>query len=639
MFVLLHTAVIGICQAQKGITDSTVVLKPVNITAGRLEDFGIGNRIEKIDSLTLRSLPGSSAANLFLSHSEVYIKTYGCGALGTVSIRGTSAAHTAVLWNGFNLQSPMNGTMDLALLPVNFTDDIRIQYGGSGALFGSGAVGGTILLNNQPAFGSGINTSLTFDAGSFMNLGGQAALEIGTARTYTSVRAFYHQGINDFPFINPTLPGSPEAHQTHAALKQYGMMAGEHLLIGKKQKLSINLWQLNSTREIPPLMTQPVSRAKQDDQSLRGSAEWQYAAENVIWFLRTAVISEIQHYTDSFPTIDSHNDFLNSITEFESRIKLGKRQLLNTGVNNSFEQVKSDNYTDTTSRDRVSLFANYRYKTLDRRWAASFSLREEYSGVGFLPIVPSTGAECRLWKGAMLKAAASRIYRLPTLNDLFWYRSGNPDLRPENGWSEEAGLSQELSCKNLSTSISLTVYNSNITDWIIWLPSDTMASIWIPKNIMEVWGRGGEFRLSAEYSIRKWKLSLNGGYNLSRSTNRKAKTGNDASIGKQLIYTPLHTASLNLSAGFLGFILSYNHHVTGSRYTSSDNSSSLPAFHTGNMSLAKNIRLHSFSVNLSFAVENLWNQKYQAVAWMPMPGRVYKGSISFAFHKPFKNKK
>ena len=95
------------------------------------------------------------------NESPIFIKSYGLGSLATTSFRGGSASHTAILWNGFNLGSPMNGQLDLSLVPVSLANNVSIQYGGAGALWGSGAVGGAILLNSEPEFDQG----LTVDAG------------------------------------------------------------------------------------------------------------------------------------------------------------------------------------------------------------------------------------------------------------------------------------------------------------------------------------------------------------------------------------------------------------------------------------------------------------------------------------------
>jgi len=75
------------------------------------------------------------------------------GSIATSAIRGASAGHTVVVWNGLALQSPMLGLLDLSMLPSGLVDEVSIQYGGQSTLWGSGAIGGVIHLNNQAKFG------------------------------------------------------------------------------------------------------------------------------------------------------------------------------------------------------------------------------------------------------------------------------------------------------------------------------------------------------------------------------------------------------------------------------------------------------------------------------------------------------
>src|SRR5665213_1406037 len=122
--------------------DSIKQLPVVEVSSSRLNTFASGNKSETFDSTLLNHYSTGNLADLLANESQVFIKSYGLGSLAMSSFRGAGAEQTAVLWNGFNLQSPMNGLLDLSLVPINFMDEVRLQYGGAGALWGSGAVGG-----------------------------------------------------------------------------------------------------------------------------------------------------------------------------------------------------------------------------------------------------------------------------------------------------------------------------------------------------------------------------------------------------------------------------------------------------------------------------------------------------------------
>ena len=163
IFWLLIGAHPAFAQSQEG----AQYLDTVQIAGSRLHLLTPGHKRISIDSLTLQEAKGQNLADLLSRQSDVFIKSYGLGSLATTSLRGGGASHTAVIWNGFSLQSPMNGQLDLSLLPVFFFDEVEVQYGGSAALYGSGAVGGAIHLDNQIDFEKGLRIGGHGKLGSF----------------------------------------------------------------------------------------------------------------------------------------------------------------------------------------------------------------------------------------------------------------------------------------------------------------------------------------------------------------------------------------------------------------------------------------------------------------------------------------
>lgn len=72
----------------------------------------------------------------------------------------------------------------------------------------------------------------------------------------------------------------------------------------------------------------------------------------------------------------------------------------------------------------------------------------------------------------MVKASVSRNYRFPTLNDLYFLPGGNPDLKNEQGFSYDAGISFDVGKEKVyKLSGGMNWFDSYIEDWIIWLPT------------------------------------------------------------------------------------------------------------------------------------------------------------------------
>ena len=113
-------------------------LSQTEVVAERNTAAMAGAKGLRIDSSIVRAYEQSTLADLLTQQSSIFIKGYGLGNLATSSFRGAGAAHTMVVWNGFNLQSPTSGQLDLSLIPVAFLDEVAIQYGGDGIRYGGG---------------------------------------------------------------------------------------------------------------------------------------------------------------------------------------------------------------------------------------------------------------------------------------------------------------------------------------------------------------------------------------------------------------------------------------------------------------------------------------------------------------------
>ena len=115
--------------ASKAQNDTTIHLNEVVISSSKLP-FSSGLKEYPIDSSLIANYQNLSLADLLNECSALNLKNYGSGELSTLSLRGGSSYHTAVLWNGFSLANPLHGLTDLTLENNFFFDDITLQYGG-----------------------------------------------------------------------------------------------------------------------------------------------------------------------------------------------------------------------------------------------------------------------------------------------------------------------------------------------------------------------------------------------------------------------------------------------------------------------------------------------------------------------------
>ncbi len=619
--------------AQHSGNDSTIHLKEVAIISNRLENFSAGTKIQQIDSTALTRYKTGNLATLLENESPLFIKSYGQGSLATSTLRGGSATHTAVLWNGFNIGSTMNGLTDLSLIPNQFMNDVLIQYGGTSALWGSGAVGGTVHLNNHAEFNKGLSIMAGAAFGSFSDFRQNARVEISKPRWVTSLNISHTTAENDFEFYNTQEAGHPKQKQSNAELKQHDLLFENYFRINDRQKANLRFWYQFSDRNIPPTMLQTSGQANQADENYRLSAEWQRTGEKVLWMARAAWFDENINYTGQSNEEPAVSRSQTVITEAESRIILHENQVINIGLNNTFAQAVSTSYPDKPRQNKTALFASYRINTGNRKLLATVSGRQEITGNELSPFTFSAGADYVIRKWLTVKGNVARIYRTPTFNDLFWVPGGNPDLLPESGYSEELGLLIKLNSKDkkLDFRFEPTVFNRNMDNWILWLPG---PGYWSPRNMMEVWSRGLETQSALGIKINKAMIRIGVITNYVVSTNEKAKSETDASVGKQLVYVPMYSGHGKISAEYKGMNITFNQNYTGYRYTSNDNTEFIIPYWISNIYASYKVSLEKFTGSFFAQVNNLFNEQYQVILNRAMPLRNYLIGITIQFYQP-----
>jgi vitamin B12 transporter len=605
----------------------TLALQPVTVTATRFTQFNTGTKTASPDSVAASAFKTQSLADLLASQSQVFIKSYGQG-IATASFRGSSAEQTAVLWKGFNIQNPMFGQVDFSLVQGDVADHIDIQYGGNGALFGSGAVGGTIQLSSKANYNSKWHGSAGVQVGSFGHLRTQAALSYGGTKWFSTLKVFRLQVQNDFTYTNTFLAGSPEVKLANAAAKQWGLVNEHYIKLNAHQELNVNIWYQKADREVPPGMSVPVAEATQMDEQIRTTAEWKWNRQRVRWAARTAYFDERIDYSNPVSSLLSGNSRSQSvISEAESDIQLHTKHRLNIGVNNTYTHAFADGYAGAFNRNRTAVFVSYKTDQFIRNVTTGLSVRQEWVEDASIPFIPALGMEWKATKWLNISGNVSRSYRLPTFNELYW-KSVTTKVQPETGWGEELNIKTQIAAGRFDVSATAGVFNRHIQNWIVWLPS---TIDWAPQNIKEVWSRGAEFDGKVRYRFNKVTLSYHLMVNYVLSTNKASTIPNDQSLDKQLLYVPRITQQHQLMAAFRTWHIGLLQNYVGLRYTTTDNSTWLNDYSLTSFIAGKQINIRKKALVLSIQFNNLLNSTYQAIADRPMPGRNFLLNTTFKF--------
>ncbi len=612
--------------------DTLIYLDPVEILESRYETFSIGSNTRVLDSTDIIAHKGYDLSSLLNARSSIFVKGYGPGMLASPSLRGGSASQTALLWNGFNIQSPMHGQNDLSLFPLIFTDRVEVQHGNTGAVYGSGAVGSAISLSNQMEFNGKVFAETQLLANNIENYVQTFHIRAAGKRLAGTLRLFNQNAGNRFNYKNPNIPGSDVLERKHSEIGQKGFM-NELYYRGNNNHAVVRLWYQDNERNIPPSLMQEHTGAFQHDQSLRITGNWNKLFENSLLVINAAYFDETILFTDSLG-IESYSNSNTWIQEIEYRILRFNNHTISAGINNYFVEAKSHHYVDRLQINRYSVFSSWKWQDENIGLGLFGSIRQEWQDDMDIPIIPSLGLSYQVFNDFAIKANAGKNFRIPSLNDLYWYPGGNSDLLPERGWNQDVTFKYRKNSKHKKgigfSEAAVTGFHRLIDNWIIWLPK---GGLWTPQNVMKVRSTGLEatsaIKIKSQNSSSIFRLS----YEYVSARNEKQKSPNDKSLGKQLIYVPKHSAGATVTTSYKSARLYYEHVFVGERFTSSDNLYSLDPFHTANIGVQYFFRLYETVLTLRFDIHNIWNESYMVVSGNPMPLRYYSIGINLTWDK------
>ena len=576
-----------------------IPLNEVIVSDNQLKNFSSSQSILKLND-SIISKNQSSLTSLLNYNTVIYFKENGLGMVSSPSFRGTTAQQTAVVWNGININSQLLGQTDFNTISTRGYNSIDVKAGGGSVVYGSGAIGGTIHLNNDLKFANTFKNNLEIYYGDFNTL--SAVYGITAATNKWSINASFtrNSSDNDFKFI-----GQDDRNKN-------GQFYNNNLstAIGYKldPKNSIKFYSEIYDGERHFSLTSPYAvRTKYQDFNTRNLLAWTSSIGKSISNLKLAYITEHYNYFEDVETEGYTSGGVKSfIAKYDFVYEIASKISLNTILDyNKSNGLGSGIGSESRQIGGVSILLK---QSLSEKWNYELSARKEISDVYKSPVLFSVGSSIDFSKFYQLKFNVSRNYRTPTFNDLYWKGSGNPNLKPENSYQLEVGNQFRYKDFRLTT----TVYTSKIDDMIRWLPTNT--GNWAPTNTDKVSIYGAEALLGWKKNFNKHFFDFNGTYSYTVSLDDK----ND----KQLFYVPYHKLTASTSYSYKRFNAYYQFMFIGEVFTTSDNDPKniLSDYNISNFGMDYNFSRNNIC-KVGFKVANLWNEKYESLPSRFMPGR------------------
>ena len=588
--------------------DSLQQLDEVLLKADRyLKTFSNTQSVNVLkDSVVTRST--ASLTNLLNYNSGIYFKENGLGMVSSPSFRGTTAQQTAVTWNGININSQFNGQTDFNTINIRSFNDISVRSGGGSVLYGSGAIGGSIHLNNNLTFNGGFENSLYANYGSFNTVDVGYTSRFSSDRLSVDVAISRIQSDNDYTYVNS------EKENLNGAFYNQSLAANVGYKINSKNSLKLYSYVFDGERHFS-LIFPTETPTKYQDVNSRTMLEWLGLYQRFTSTLKLAYLTEKYKY---FPNInkDLH-------TFGEAKTLLGKYNLEYKLLENATLQgvvdvthTKGESSSVNKTNRTISGFSLL-FKQQLKNFLYEATLRQEVTNNYESPLLYSLGLQYKLGKHYTVNVNGSKNFRIPTYNDLYWEGSGNTNLKPETAYQVEFG--QELLFKHIT--FKATGFYNDITDMIRWLPT---GSLWRPINTDHVVTYGLESQLKINVNLNAHKLSFGGHYAYTVSENQETK--------KQLIYVPKHKGSAMFNYQYKRASLYYQALFVGEVFTLSDNNPRymIDAYTVSNLGAEYALGKAQQFV-LGAQAKNIFNEDYQSVADRFMPGIHYNFYLNFNF--------
>jgi iron complex outermembrane receptor protein len=631
LYILAITSLPVLAQSDYLPLTDTVHLPVITVSSSAMNQ-AVNHFSKQFDTLSLQSMKSGELADLLSQQSSVFVKSYGPGALASVSMRGTSANHTLVLWNDIPINAPMLGQVDFSQLPVFLIDQADVFWGSAATENRSGGLGGTLAIANKMDLNKGLKVEFTQSLGSFTTLGSFADVSFSRKNFQMRTRFFYKSSQNDFEYENTAVLPARRMRQEDAAFTDMGFMQEFHF-VEKFGTFSLISWNQWNARELPPIMTN-LERGgnpeeNQNDRFHRNLISYRKSWNKLIIETKAAWFSEYQSYylrtTSSAPDAATVTliDSKNKLESLHGQVKLSAnatdKLLISGRLQWTNDRVNSNNYDEIESRNLCSWVLGSQWDMLPGL-RSDWVLRQDFDGNTNLGLFPALTLRYQLpvKQNITITTGINRNYHLPGMNDLYWYPGGNNQLKAEKAVTGDLSIDWQTHADGISFDTKVNVFVSKIDDWIQWRP--TSYRFWEPLNIASVLARGMELQVNAETQLASAKLGIRTNYVLTFTTDESQLARIENTSGKQLIYIPRHHANAFFYAGYHKYQMTYTLEYTGKRSTSLNGENlytgELPAYLLHHISVSRQFKW----LGLEARVNNIFNTSYQAVLWRAMPG-------------------
>ncbi len=612
--LLLLSLLVATSAVGQPVLDTLVVLPDVTVSATRSQTSA-ARAPSAVTLLSARDIAVSGAGEvgeLLMRRSPVFVKRLGSTGLASMSVRGTGASQTLILLDGQRIADPQLGQLDLSQLPASVISSVEVLGGAASPLYGTDALGGVISIRSLSP-GEAPVMKVHTGIGAFGEREGGIAVSGSSGPVAALAAVDVGATDGDFPYLNKALFPARETRRRGADMLQRSLYSTLAYAAGRHEA-RIGAWYHDAETGLPgPGAALQSSSERQWDEHLRFWANDRVKLGGASLRLGALVQRGALRYANPLLSVDDTGRTLIGSGEAELTMRPTGHWLPAFGLAAGWGQARHPSLR-SVREGNAAAFAHatgsyglvllYPALRVDHYMLADNQSRTAVS--------PRLGVNVQPFAGLPLfaRASAGRSFRMPTFNDRYWRPGGDADLRPEHGWSVDAGAV----LKNERGMLDVGAFRSRMEDEIVWVPAGSYSAA---RNFRNVLRYGVEAK--AERSlIRRPGLRLDAGFVYAYTRAIDQSDPNATSYGRQLRYVPRQQVKVYLN-GRLGAVgADLGGQYVGARLTGA---SEMNAYFVADARLHVTFRAGTLEPRLALAIENLLDARYAVVDGYPMPPR------------------
>ena len=634
----------------------------------------------------LRALSTTSVADALKYFSGVQIKDYGgLGGLKTVNVRSMGAQHVGIYVDGIRITNAQNGTVDLGKFSLSSLETVSLYNANkldncqSASEYASGA---TVYLTTRRPTKDSLSVQLRRASFStyMAKVNGQWSMANG-------LRGFvdgeYCDSRGDYPFRYHSDYEDTIGRRANSDIR-YGRIEGALF----KGGFATHLYYYDSERGCPGGIVRRLS-----DKYVNVGREWDRD-----FFVQASFQHEFLGHHRVKANAKYTNEYLRYCTDYPenqntARVNNHYRQedgygalcygytpwpwlSLSTSYDVRYSKLRADlkHFDNVFRLDQKEVVAAQ--MNLHGVQAAASMLHQHYHDFTFTRVgaadpldrwTPAMSVAYTLY-GVTMRAWYKKIFRAPTLNDLYYTQVGNRNLKPEYTKQWNIGLEYHWAKRQHSTvngqrsmvngqwsmDLQADVYQNKIENRIVCLPLKGTYT-WTMLNYGYTFCRGLNATAQGHYDTKDWRFSLLTSLTWQKDLNRTDPDDEDT-YNKPICYSPelsyTLTSVISYSPPMKGrgrggvFSLTTSYiHVGERMWSYADPEDILEPYNNIDMKLSYTIsqtppltpplegrgmaaRRVIKSIGLCLEVCDVLDEQYEHIPRYPMPGRNYKLTLT-----------